>query len=323
VILVAGPDARNFLQGLLTNDVTKVGPESGVYAALLTPQGRVLHDMFLVAAPSPAGSDSAEPGGEPAGVWLDVEAARRDDLLARLARYRLRARVALEDLTDSHEVLALTGGAGVLELTGGAGAALGLSGTPGAARPVAGGGVAVVDPRLGALGVRLVVPRAARSRVLEATGAVVGAAESADRRRLALGVPDGSRDLEPERALPLENNLDALNAISWTKGCYVGQELTARMRYRGLVRRRLRPVQVDGPLPEPGTPILRGDQEVGELRSGRDGLALALLRLEVLAQLRPEALALPRPEALTEPAEPPLRAGDAILTVLDSGWGVP
>ncbi len=100
--------------------------------------------------------------------------------------------------------------------------------------------------------------------------------------RLALGVPDGSRDLAVEKALLVESGFDELNGIDWQKGCYIGQEITARMKYRGLAKKRLVPVAVEGALPPPDTPVLLGDEEAGELRSGRDGMALALLRLELI-----------------------------------------
>ena len=111
---------------------------------------------------------------------------------------------------------------------------------------------------------------------------VPGSATAYDRLRVALGVPDGSRDLKVEKAILLENGFDELNGIDWDKGCYMGQELTARTRYRGLVRKRLMPVEIDGPAPDAGTPVMLGDKEAGEIVSTTDGLALAMLRLEYL-----------------------------------------
>ena len=106
--------------------------------------------------------------------------------------------------------------------------------------------------------------------------------EDWDRHRLALGLPDGSRDMEAEKTTLLEAGFDELGGVSWTKGCYMGQELTARTKYRGLLKRRLVPVRVEGALPAPGTPVMRGEAEVGAMRSGRDGVGLALLRLDAL-----------------------------------------
>jgi folate-binding protein YgfZ len=108
-------------------------------------------------------------------------------------------------------------------------------------------------------------------------------AEDWDRHRLDLGLPDGARDLEAEQSVLLEAGFDELNGVSWTKGCYMGQELTARTKYRGLVKRRLVPVRVEGPLPPRGTPVLdEAGTEVGQMRSGRDGRGITQLRLEAL-----------------------------------------
>ena len=97
-----------------------------------------------------------------------------------------------------------------------------------------------------------------------------------------MGLPDGSRDLEAEKTILLEAGFDELDGVSWTKGCYMGQELTARTKYRGLLKRRLVPVDIAGALPEPGTPVFRGEQEVGAIRSGAGQIALAVLRLDAL-----------------------------------------
>jgi folate-binding protein YgfZ len=104
-----------------------------------------------------------------------------------------------------------------------------------------------------------------------------------DAHRLALGLPDGSKDMEAEKSVLLEGGFDELNGISWTKGCYMGQELTARTRYRGLLKRRLVPVAIEGRAPERGTPILTLEgAEAGEMRSSQGAQGLALLRLEWL-----------------------------------------
>ncbi len=263
LIAISGDDRTTFLQGLVSNDVSRVSADRAVYAALLTPQGRYLHDFFIAAI------------GD--AFYLDCEASRRDDLRRRLSIYRLRSKVALADATADFVVALLYGA----DLT----ARLGLSDEFGAAKPWE-GGVVYVDPRLPELGARAILPRAHAGEILARAGLVPGDTASYDRLRLSLGVPDGSRDLPVEKAILLENGFDELHGIDWQKGCYMGQELTARTRYRGLVRKRLLPVEVDGPLPAPGTPVMVGDKEAGEMRSGIDGLGLALLRLEHLERRR-------------------------------------
>jgi hypothetical protein len=262
VLAVEGPDARDFLQGLVSNDVHRVGPDHAVYAALLTAQGRYLHDFFIAAL------------GD--ALHLDCEAGRREDLKRRLSIYRLRSKVTLSDVTDRLAV-ALIYGTDALER-------LGLPAEPGRARPL-GNGIVYVDPRLPGLGVRALLPCDSAAAVLRDVGLAEGDPADYDRLRLSLGVPDGSRDLPVEKAILLENGFDELHGVDWNKGCYIGQELTARTKYRGLVRKRLMPVEIDGPAPAPGTPLLFDGQEAGEMRNAVDGLGLAMIRLEYLEKL--------------------------------------
>jgi folate-binding protein YgfZ len=257
VLEITGEDRVAFLQGLVTNDVIKVSADRAIFAALLTAQGRYLFDFFVFAL------------GD--ALYLETEAARLGDLQRRLTIYKLRSKVALADASARFAVAAAWGeSAGTLGLTG-----------EGAAQPF-GGGIAFIDPRVAALGARAVLPRDQGLAALEQAGFARADAAAYDRHRLALGVPDGSRDLPIEKALLLESGFDELNAIDWQKGCYMGQELTARTKYRALVKKRLLPVAVEGPLPAPGTPIMLDGAEAGELHSGRDDRALALLRLDAV-----------------------------------------
>ncbi len=283
VVAVGGEDRAAFLQGLVSNDVLRVGEARAAYALLLTPQGKFLHDFRMV-----------ESGGV---LLLDPETERRAELLRRLKMHKLRSKITLEDRAEGMAVVALFGGDAL--------ARLGLPEEPGAALPFA-GGVAFADPRLPALGARAFLPREGLAAALEGAGFAPAGAEDYDRHRIALGVPDGSRDLIPEKSIPLENDLDDLNAISWDKGCYMGQELTARTKYRALIKKKLFPVAVDGPLPAPGTPVTLDGREVGELRSGSDSTALALLRLEDVARAEQDGT--------------PLKAGDSTVTPRKPGW---
>ena len=273
LISVAGEDREAFLQGLVSNDTAKVADDRAIYATLLTAQGRFLFDLFIAARKADQGPDA---------YLVDCAADRRADLIKRLSMYRLRAKVAISD-ADSDWCAALLFGPGAAQ-------AAGLAPTAGAAHAF-GGGVAYVDPRLAELGVRLILPRAGAAAALGGLQAGEDASgERYHRLRASLGVPDAPRELVPEKSIPLENGLDELNAIDWQKGCYMGQELTARTRYRGLVRKRLLPVRIAGPAPEPGTPLLLGDKEMGEIRSviGDGTRGFAMVRLEALAGGMPE-----------------------------------
>lgn len=282
VLEITGADARPFLQGLISNDVEKVGVDAAIYAAFLTPQGKYLHDFFIV-----------ELGG---ALLLDCEKERLADLKRRLGMYRLRSKVTLADRTDDFAVAALIG-EGVA----------GRVGLPderaGAAVPFA-GGVAYVDPRLPAIGVRLIVPGDGVDAALGGIGLPALGKPDYERCRIRLGLPDGSRDMETEKAILLENGFDELHGVDWEKGCYLGQELTARTKYRGLIKKRLLPVTVEGPLPASGTPVVFDGKEIGEIRSGSGDVAVALIRVAALNQAASTGAAFTAGDARVQPAIP-------------------
>lgn len=239
-------------------------------------QGLVSNDVALAAPGRAVWAALLTPQGkwladffvlaEDGRLLLDVEAGQAEMVKQKLSRFRLRSRAALR-LTDMAVHVAWDG-----DWTG--------------------GGIAAPDPRLPEAGWRVLA-----DAPLDAAGADAAAW---DARRLALGLPDGSRDMEAEKSLLLEAGFDELNGVSWAKGCYMGQELTARTKYRGLIKRRLVPVEVSGPLPASGTVILNGEKDVGTMRSGRGARGLATLRLEAL--------------------NGELRAGEAVLRPQVPGW---
>jgi folate-binding protein YgfZ len=245
VIAVAGPDRAEFLQGLISNDTAKVGPDRAIWAALLTPQGRFLNDMFVIEEANGA-------------FLLETERERAPALAKKLKMYTLRSKVTVEDRTATMEVAVVAGP------------------EAGKVLPVA-GATAFVDPRLPELGVRVLAPAGQSAALLGLPEAPLADYEAL---RLSLGVPDGSRDMPVEKALLLESGFDELHGVDWKKGCYMGQELTARTKYRGLIKRRLFPVRVDGPLPASGAPVHSEGKEVGEIRSGSGDRAIAMLQLE-------------------------------------------
>jgi folate-binding protein YgfZ len=182
---------------------------------------------------------------------LDCATAQLALVVQKLTRYRLRAQVAVRDASaDWHVHVAWNGAPTIAPET-----------------------VAAPDPRLASAGWRLLSPQPLAADRTQSDW---------DRHRLALGLPDGVLDLEPDKTVLLEAGFDELNGVSWSKGCYMGQELTARTKYRGLIKRRLLPVDILGDLPPPGTPILAELREVGTLRTGQAGRALATLRLDAL-----------------------------------------
>lgn len=277
ILAVTGPDRIAFLQGLVSNDVAKLAPDQALYAALLTAQGKYLHDFMLVMH-----------GDE---IWLEAEAERLADLKRRLSMYRLRSKVAIEERPQL-AVAAIFGDDPVV--------LLGLAAEPGSARETA-DNIVFVDPRLAALGVRCISPQERIRAGLGEYGLRESDASTYDALRLRLGIPDGSRDLVLEKSILLESGFDELHGVDWNKGCYIGQELTARTKYRGLIKKRLFPVTIEGPAPAAGEVLMLDGREAGEMRSSRDGLGLALLRLDAVAEQRPlaaggAALSVRRPE---------------------------
>ena len=229
LIRVEGAEWRGFLHNLLTHDIEGLRPGEMRFAALLTPQGKFLHDVFVR-----AGEDTAV---------LDVQAARRDDLLKRLNMYRLRAKVTLEPVGGSVEAMWDT--------------------------TEAGAGWAP-DPRLPPLGFRAINSEAGPNAT----------EDDYDAWRLSLGVPDPARDLVPDRTFPIEADLDLLDGIDFKKGCFIGQETTSRMKRRGTIKTRMLPIAFEGPPPSFGAEVLAGELRAGEVLSGREGRAMALLRLD-------------------------------------------
>ena len=263
VLSVSGPDARKFLQGLISNDVDRVSETHAIHAAFLTAQGKYLFDFMVVEA------DGI--------LLLDCEADRLADFQKRLKLYKLRSDVTVEDARMDFGVLAITGD-DISE-------ALAVDSVAGTVKAVE-GGVVFIDPRHAGLGARAIIAKDMLAGFIAGSGLTNSTLEAYDLARITLGVPDGSRDMQLEKTVLLEAGFDELNGIDWKKGCYMGQEVTARTKYRGLVKRRLIPVRIlDGDMPAPGTPVMRDDREVGEIRSGVGTMALAMLRVNVLENL--------------------------------------
>lgn len=259
VLAISGEEARSFLQGLISNDIDKVRPDQAIYAALLTPQGKCLFDFFI-----------AEHQGS---LLLDVEADRTPALAQRLTMYKLRAKLDIADVGDDFAVVALLG-ASVFD-------AVGLGEERGATRPI-GDGVVFVDPRLSALGARAILPKATAAVTLEERGFKAGSVDDYERMRFAAGVPEGSAEFGVDKSPLLELGFDELNGVDFKKGCFVGQELTARMKYRGLIRKRLLPVTFEGAAPTPGAVIKAGERDIGDLRTANGDGGFAVLRLDKL-----------------------------------------
>jgi tRNA-modifying protein YgfZ len=247
IIKVAGDDARGFLNGLLTTDIGRVTPDSAGFAALLTPQGKIIIDMIVIEA-------SAQDGG---GFFLDVPKALAKSCADRLNFYKLRAKAIVDDLSEVLGVMAAWEGEAITEY-----------------------GLCYRDPRLPALGHRVILPPHLAAEAAADLGAELAPARVFEAYRIELGVPRGGLDFSYGDAFPHEADMDQLQGVDFHKGCFVGQEVVSRMEHRGNVRTRIVPVAYDGFAPDAGAAVTAAEKQVGTFGSSAGGRALAMLRLD-------------------------------------------
>lgn len=261
VVAVTGADAAKLLAGLVTNDMARLDTEAALYAALLTPQGKILFDFLIVKVDG--------------GFLLDTAREGIGDLVKRLSMYKLRSNVAIRDASAEFAVAAAWGADGAVP-------ALTLAGE---------GSHAFADPRLPALGLRVLMDARAADGELGSLGAERVSAEAYHAHRIGLGVPEGGRDFPLGDTFPHEALMDQLNGVSFTKGCFVGQEVVSRMQHRATVRKRVVPVTGENDLPAGPLPVLAGEVEIGRLGSVAGARGLALMRLDRAAQARRDGVA--------------------------------
>jgi tRNA-modifying protein YgfZ len=247
VVKVAGDGARNFLNGLFTADISRVTPQAPRFAALLTPQGKIIVDAIIAEADLSRGG----------GFFLDVPRVLAKTCADRLNFYKLRAKVMVEDLSDTLGVMALWDGAAPSRY-----------------------GLCYRDPRLPALGLRVMLPPHLAPAAAGDLGAALVPAAQFEAHRIALGVPHGGLDFGYGDAFPHEADMDQLHGVDFAKGCYVGQEVVSRMEHRGSARTRIVPVAYDGLAPDAGVAVTAAERPVGTFGSSADGRALVMLRLD-------------------------------------------
>jgi folate-binding protein YgfZ len=247
VVKVDGADARRFLNGLLTTDVEALTPEAPRFAALLTPQGKILFDGIVAAVPPADGT----------ALFIDCPRALAASLVERLNFYKLRAKVIIEDLSQTLGVLAAWDGTGTTEY-----------------------GLVYPDPRLPALGLRVMLPPHLAAEAASDLGATLVEPAAYEAHRIALGVPRGGLDFVYGDAFPHEADMDQLNGVDFAKGCYVGQEVVSRIEHRARARSRVVPVAYDGFAPADGVAVMAGDRAVGTMGSAAAGRGLAMVRLD-------------------------------------------
>jgi folate-binding protein YgfZ len=247
VVKVSGEGARDFLNGLVTTDVGLLQPGLGRFGALLTPQGKIVVDFLITEAPS----------GHGGGFLIDCPRALAQTLADKLGFYKLRAKVAVENLSDSLGVLAV------------------WDGDPGI-KP----DLTFADPRNEKLGWRILIPAELAPKAATLIGADLVECAVYEAHRIACGAPRGGVDFMYGDAFPHETNMDRLHGVDFDKGCYVGQEVVSRMQHRGTARTRtVRLILEDAP-PEAGVAVVAGDKPVGTMGSSAGGMGLGLLRID-------------------------------------------
>jgi folate-binding protein YgfZ len=291
IVIATGDDRAAFLQGMLTNDVAGLAPGAGCRALLLTIQGRVVADVRVAATPE--------------ALLLDVDVRVRDACVAALEKLVIADDVTLAAPAEPVTLIGVEGprAAALLDVNLDAGAHL--------VRPVGGIDVRVVRAsEVGGPGFVLHVPASAAPRVwdaLVAGGAVPCGMEAVEGRRVEVGVPRVGLDMD-EQVIALEVPVE--DAISSTKGCYLGQEVIARGTARGHVNRRLTPLRLEGPLPPRDAPLARDGKEVGRLTTVAYAFGLGA----------PAALGFVRREHWEPGTELAVRSGHAVTLARVAAW---
>jgi tRNA-modifying protein YgfZ len=273
IVKFAGDDARTFLNSLLTANITTLTANECRYSALLTAQGKLIVDAFVSEAPAEKGE----------GFYFDTPKSQFQAFLAKMKGYNLRKKYVVEDLSEKLGILAVWEGTATT-----------------AKYPCH------ADPRLAALGQRIMLPPDQVAAVAVEIGAELVPPDAFEAHRIALGIPRGDLDFVYGDAFPHEADMDQLHGIDFKKGCFVGQEVVQRMERRSTARTRVVPVTFDGAAPSVGTDVMAGEKSVGTVGSSVDGRGLALLRLDRAE----DALA----------AGHPLKAGDVTLHLVKPDW---
>ncbi|WP_169542923.1 CAF17-like 4Fe-4S cluster assembly/insertion protein YgfZ [Sneathiella aquimaris] len=277
LLSLAGEDAFAFLQNLVTNDLTLLEKAQAIYSALLTPQGKFLHD-FIISKKEDA-------------LYLDCPASRKDDLIKRLTMYKLRAKVDIQDVTADFHLYALFGDTAQALATS-------YHDHQGAQEDKS--SLLFADPRLQQLGYRFYCPVTAAQPDFFSSAALVPF-DDYTKFRLALGVPEGGSDIEPEKNFLLEINFEELNGVSFSKGCYVGQELTARTKHRAKIRKRLFQFTSDENI-SVGDVFKVDGKEAATVLSFTAPFGLALTRLDAWEKIEQGAPVSPENIAISKPA---------------------
>lgn len=262
IIRISGKDRVSFLQGLVSNDVSKVAENNSIYALMLTPQGKYLYDFFISEREN--------------SLWIDCSKFHKSSIIKKLSMYKLRSDVSIDDVSSEFEVVALLGNK-IFEFFD--------RNSAGFARQFC-KGVAYIDPRSELLYARSFIERENNYQSFICHDLSLSEYDNYEILRINSGVPDGDNDMVSTESFPLDFAMDSFNAIDYKKGCYVGQEVTARVHYRGKVRKKPYSIELSEEIIDgKGKVIIDQDnKKVGLLCGVVRNKAIALLSIESAAE---------------------------------------
>ena len=273
VVRVGGTDAEKLLQGLVTNDLGLLAGQPAIHTGLLSPQGKILFEFFIAKSQS--------------GLLLDLARDKAGELTKRLTMYKLRADVTIADVSEQFVVLALWG-----QNASSSGETTGT--------------VSFADPRHPDMGIRILADAIFASDIASATNGFDATLQDYTAHRIALGVAEGGCDWDFGDAYPHEANFDLMAGVSFTKGCYVGQEIVARMQHKTVIRKRVVPISSLEALPSDRPEVTAGGVSIGKLGSIAGNSGLAMLRLDRAAEFTEKGV--------------PLLAGSVPVTLAPTPW---
>ncbi|MEZ5692127.1 MAG: hypothetical protein R3D71_10770 [Rickettsiales bacterium] len=262
LLSVSGDDAVSFLQGLVSNNTKLLLENNAIYSALLSPQGKFLHDFFLIPF-----------NGK---IFIDVSAERAEDLLSKLKIYRLRSKIEISKEEDfSVAVFWSEDGKNPVITSENDSQIININNS-----------LFYLDPRNKIMGIRSI------GKKEEFMNDVKKILTSDDERKIVDEVEYelfrissgmiGSEDMIIDKSLLLEADFEKLHGVDFSKGCYIGQEVTARSKFRGHVKKGFYRItaNADLRLPAIGTPIVAGENIIGEIRTSINNIGIALLKNE-------------------------------------------
>ena len=244
-ISISGDDRKDFLQGLITNDINKCNSNTPIYSCFLSPQGKFIADFFV--------ADREK------NYLIEIHKKFMSGFLDKLKIYKLRSRITINGNEDFASLVILKN-SNLLQSNNDI--------------------TNFIDPRNNKLGRKVYIKLDKINDFKNKFNLQEVKFETYRELLIRNLIPFPPDDLIINKSLILENNFEKINAIDWDKGCYVGQEITARMKYRALLKKSIRAVEIISGNVNPGNKILNNQNAIGEIISCFNNLAIAMLKID-------------------------------------------